>query len=374
LQKDISFNDDGSKNDIDKVKRKRINRVKTLIITAIFILFLIPTLLCIVLGFKLYKLQRQIDTFLTTDISMIDAKEQDNLNNYAFAAAANDSENEFIYSDEPVDENLIDSIEELSSLLSEISDDENKSNTDNKSDTYTGENEDSSSDNANGKSKVTNKDSKGFYSGKNVYLTFDDGPSENTGKILDILAEYNVKATFFVIGSTDKEALEIYKRIVNEGHTLGMHSYSHNYKKIYNSLEDFDKDFTKLWKLLYDTTGYMPTLYRFPGGSHNQVSKRDMKEFIRYLKDKGITYFDWNVVSGDAEGKDYTKEQMINNVLSGVAEKKTPVVLMHDGLGKSKTVDLLPVILEALISGGAQVLPLDENVPLVQQIKASSVK
>jgi len=220
----------------------------------------------------------------------------------------------------------------------------------------------------------TSKDTQGIYHEKKVYLTFDDGPSKNTDKILDILADYNVKATFFVIGSTDEENLKRYKRIVDEGHTLGMHSYSHNYKEIYNSLEDFDKDFTKLWKLLYDTTGYMPSLYRFPGGSLNQVSKQDIREFIRYLNKKGITYYDWNVVNGDAEGKDYTEEQMIENVLTGVAKKEVSIVLMHDGTGKDKTVATLPKILDALISGGAQVLPLDENVPLIQQVKASSVK
>lgn len=233
---------------------------------------------------------------------------------------------------------------------------------------------DNKKDNVKDAPEGTNKEQTSPYQDKKVYLTFDDGPSKNTDKILDILAEYNVKATFFVTGKTDEEAKNRYKRIVDEGHTLGMHSYFHNYKEIYKSLEDFDKDFTKLWNLLYDTTGYMPTLYRFPGGSLNQVSNHDMKDFIRYLNDKGMTYFDWNVVNGDAEGKDYTEEQMIDNVLTGVAKKKTPIVLMHDGQGKDKTVDSLPKILDELISGGAQVLPLDEDVPLIQQIKASSVK
>jgi len=218
------------------------------------------------------------------------------------------------------------------------------------------------------------EEGQGIYEGKKVYLTFDDGPSDNTDRILDILAEYDVKATFFVIGGKKNETLNRYKRIVDEGHTLGMHSYSHNYKEIYKSVEDFEKDFTKLWKLLYDTTGYKPTIYRFPGGSKNSVSKHDMKDFIRFLNKKGITYYDWNVVNGDAEGKDYTEQQMIDNVLSGVAKKKTSIVLMHDGQNKDKTVSILPKILDALISGGAKVLPLDENAPLSQQIKASSVK
>ena len=213
----------------------------------------------------------------------------------------------------------------------------------------------------------------GIYAGKKVYLTFDDGPSIYSEKILDILAKYKVKATFFVVGKTDASSKKIYKRIVDEGHTLGMHSYSHVYKQIYKSIEDFDKDFTKLWELLYDTTGYKPTIYRFPGGSSNLVNDHGMDEFIRYLSDKSIVYYDWNVLSGDAEDVEYTNEQLIDNVLNGVAIKKRSIVLMHDVMTKGATVDTLPALLEALINGGAQILPLDEAVPPIQQIKANSI-
>ena len=214
----------------------------------------------------------------------------------------------------------------------------------------------------------------GIYAGKKVYLTFDDGPGKYTDDILDILSEYGVKATFFVIGKEDKASKKIYQRIVDEGHTLGMHSYSHVYKRIYNSLEDFDKDFTKLWKLLYDTTGYMPIMYRFPGGSYNEVNENGMDEFIKYLNEKSILYYDWNVVNGDATGEAFTKDQLINNVLKDVAIKKTPIVLMHDVQSKGTTVDSLPQLIETLLAGGAEVLPLTADVPLIQQIKADSIK
>ncbi len=216
--------------------------------------------------------------------------------------------------------------------------------------------------------------STGIYAGKKVYLTFDDGPSNCTEEILDTLKEFDVKATFFVIGKTDKESKRLYKRIVEEGHTLGMHSYSHAYKQIYNSLEDFDKDFTKLWKLLYDTTGYMPTIYRFPGGSGNKVNAHGMDEFIRYLNDKSILYYDWNVDNGDATGKEFTTDELIKNVLDGVAAKKRSIVLMHDSQGKQTTMDSLPQLLEILISGGAEVLPITGDVAPIQQIKANEVK
>ena len=222
-----------------------------------------------------------------------------------------------------------------------------------------------------GEVKIT---STGIYAGKKVYLTFDDGPSIYTDEILDILEQYGVKATFFVVGKTDKKSKQQYKRIVEEGHALGMHSYSHVYKEIYNSVEDFDKDFTKLWKLLYDTTGYKPTIYRFPGGSGNKVNKNGMNKFIRYLKNKNILYYDWNVLNGDATGEVFTKDQLNQNILEGVASKKRSIVLMHDTQDKRSTVDSLPELLEELINQGAELLPLNEDVTPIQQIRADKVK
>jgi peptidoglycan/xylan/chitin deacetylase (PgdA/CDA1 family) len=215
---------------------------------------------------------------------------------------------------------------------------------------------------------------KGKYENKKVYLTFDDGPSKYTDDILDLLAEYDAKASFFVIGKTDKYSKKMYQRILEEGHTLGMHSYTHKYEKIYNSIEDFEKDFTKLFHLLYDTTGYKPLLFRFPGGSANSVSRMDVTEIIRFLNNKSILYFDWNVDSQDAIGVKYTKEEFINNILSGIEKKVTPIVLMHDTESKETTLKALPDLLEKLVSEGAKLLPLDEEVPPIQQIKASSVK
>jgi peptidoglycan/xylan/chitin deacetylase (PgdA/CDA1 family) len=223
----------------------------------------------------------------------------------------------------------------------------------------------------------TSKKSKrkaGKYEDKKIYLTFDDGPSMFTDDILDILAEYKVKATFFVVGKTDNESKKLYKRIVEEGHTLGMHSYSHQYSKIYNSVEDFEKDFTKLWKLLYDTTGYKPSIFRFPGGSDNMVNKNGMDDFIRYLNDSDIVYFDWNVLNGDATGATYTEDQLIKNVLDGVAIKDNSIVLMHDSQTKKATVDSLPGLIDRLISEGAQILPLDKDVIPIQMIKADTIK
>lgn len=199
-----------------------------------------------------------------------------------------------------------------------------------------------------------------------VYLTFDDGPSSNTDEILDILDQYGVKATFFVIGKEDPEAQEAYKRIAEEGHTLGMHSYSHQYSLIYNSLEDFEADFTKLQSYLYDLTGVESQFYRFPGSSSNQISNTDMGEFFEYLDEVGVTYFDWNVSSGDATNQAYTKEEIVNNVLNDVVKYKTSVVLLHDSDAKGTTVEALAPLIEGLQSIGAEILPIDSDTTKIQ--------
>ena len=206
-----------------------------------------------------------------------------------------------------------------------------------------------------------------------AYLTFDDGPSENTAEILDILKEYGVKATFFVVGKDSDEAKELYKRIVDEGHTLGMHSYSHQYSEIYASVDAFANDEKKLRDLLYETTGVIPTLYRFPGGSSNLVSNINMTEFIKYLNAEGITYFDWNVASGDATSQNVDVDTLVNNVQTDVGKYDTSVILMHDTNSKTTTVEALRKIIENLQGLGIEMRPLDENVPHIQHIKAETV-
>ncbi len=208
-------------------------------------------------------------------------------------------------------------------------------------------------------------------SGKKVYLTFDDGPSSNTDQILDILKDYDVKATFFVVGKTDERSVKAYQRIVEEGHTLAMHSYSHKYDEIYESKEAFARDLNSLQEYLYETTGVWPRIYRFPGGSSNTVSKVDMQELIEYLTDIGITYFDWNVASGGAVSRTLPAETIVNNCLSGIEKQKESVILMHDASNKGTTIEALPQIIEAIQEqGDAELLPItDETVP-VQHIAA----
>lgn len=207
-----------------------------------------------------------------------------------------------------------------------------------------------------------------------VYLTFEDGPSENTGKILDILKRYDVKATFFVVGKEDEESKALYQRIVKEGHTLGMHSYSNKYNVIYQSKEAFEEDFTKLRDYLYEVTGTEAVYYRFPGGSSNQISNVPMNLLIHYLNQEGAVYYDWNVSSGDAAANTYSIDEIVANVTEDVVKYKTSVVLLHDAEDKSNTVDALEPLIKALLEMGAELLPIDEDTSVIQYVKADTVE
>lgn len=204
---------------------------------------------------------------------------------------------------------------------------------------------------------------------RKVYLTFDDGPSANTDKILDILDEYGVKATFFVVGKEDYTAQ--YQRIVNEGHTLGMHSFSHKYQEIYQSVDSYKEDLMKLHDFLYEITGVDSRCVRFPGGSSNKASKVDMQDLITYLTQQGITYFDWNVSSGDAASGYVSAQRITDNIMSNASKYNSVMILMHDSSAKNTTVEALPGIIEKLLeSENTVLLPISEDTLPIQHIEA----
>lgn len=207
---------------------------------------------------------------------------------------------------------------------------------------------------------------------RKIYLTFDDGPSNNTAEILDILKEYDVKATFFVVGREDEQSKEMYRRIVSEGHTLGMHSYSHKYSEIYQSMESFTSDLTSLQEYLYETTGIWSRYYRFPGGSSNTVSQVDMNELMKYLDDSGIMYYDWNIASGDAISGQIGTQDIVDNCMEKIQGMQECMILMHDASQKNTTVEALPIVIESIKNmEDTELLPItDETVP-VQHRKAS---
>lgn len=167
--------------------------------------------------------------------------------------------------------------------------------------------------------------------GRTIYLTFDDGPSAYTNELLDTLKKYNIKATFFVVGYKCDET--ILKRIVGEGHSIGLHSTNHSYKDIYNSEQAFVDDLYKMQNIVKEKSGFETFLLRFPGGSSNTVSKNYCKGIMSKLTKKveelGFEYFDWNVSSGDAGGAT-TTEQVIKNIKTGVRKYANSVVLQHD--------------------------------------------
>lgn len=308
----------------NKQRKTRVSRLKKVIIGSVVVAILFPTILSFFLMVRMISLQEQVDELNKV---LLDNEEIGEINKSANLADG-------VYATELPKEMQLDNqtYEDAQAIVEE----EEKHTT--------------------------------------AYLTFDDGPSENTSQILDILKSYDVKATFFVVGDESDEAKALYKRIIEEGHTLGMHSYSHQYSEIYNSVESFAKDEKKLRDLLFESTGVIPTLYRFPGGSNNLVSNIEMAEFIKYLNNENITYFDWNVASGDATSQNIGVDTLVNNVLNDVEKNETSIILMHDASEKNTSVEALSAIIESLQNLGIQMKALDQNVPHVQHIEAETVK
>ena len=170
-----------------------------------------------------------------------------------------------------------------------------------------------------------------------IYLTFDDGPGIYTASLLDVLKKYNVKATFFVTGAGDDALL---KREYDEGHAIGLHTFSHNYSYIYASIDNFFEDLYKVQDRVKNATGYTSYLVRFPGGSSNTVSsrydggQRIMTKLAKEVENRGFAYFDWNITSGDAGGTT-TAAGVYQNVINRVIKNGNSVVLQHDIKGFS---------------------------------------
>jgi peptidoglycan/xylan/chitin deacetylase (PgdA/CDA1 family) len=203
---------------------------------------------------------------------------------------------------------------------------------------------------------------------KVAYLTFDDGPSKNTDEILSILKTHNIKATFFVIGSEKYKAG--YTKILEAGHKIALHTYTHDYSKVYKSVDNFKQDVNALKDYLKTVTGQEPeNILRYPGGSDNTVShkyggKDVMKSIIDAMKAEKYVYYDWNVDSRDASGNNIPKDTIVSSVLNGSKNKKSANILMHDTNAKDTTVQALPEIIQGLIAQGFtfDVLSMDTTI------------
>lgn len=293
-------------------RKKRVQRLKKIILVIIAVFLILPSLFCIILAVKIGNLERQIK-----ELKIETHKSLEIVWN----------EKDVLASEEPGNE-------------------------------YSGENE------------VITEEDNGL---KKVYLTFDDGPSIYTKDILDILKRYNVKATFFVTGMNTPLYDEYLQKILDDGHSLGIHTYSHVYSDVYESLESFQADFNKMRDYIKQQTGQDISLYRFPGGSgNNVVSAQTREQIMEWLEAEGIKYFDWNVSSGDAENRILSAETIADNCIEGVKKCNTAIVLLHDAGGKKSTIEALPLIIEGINQlDDTILLPIDEETVTIQQIRST---
>lgn len=310
-------------------RKKRVRMLKRLILISLVLAILLPILLCIVLFVRMHGLEKQLSTLQGTvaELAQLQAESLSEKSPDALSA-------ESVQEEQPDADTTQQEVENITDT-----------------EAMTGDTE---------PSEPVRK----------VYLTFDDGPSENTADILDILAAYDVKATFFVNGKEGEWAEEAYQRIVDEGHTMGMHSYTHRYEEIYASTDAFLADMHRLQDYLYNVTGVKTMYYRFPGGSSNSVDGVGIRKLIQCLQEEGVVYYDWNISSQDATGVRYTSEELVENCMGSIEKYETVIILLHDAAGKDTTVEALPMLIERIQSMDyTELLPItDETVP-VQHIK-----
>lgn len=190
---------------------------------------------------------------------------------------------------------------------------------------------------------------------KVAYLTFDDGPSNNTHQILDILKQNNIKATFFVLGSQVEIFPETTNRIYNEGHYIANHGYSHKYSEIYQSPEQVLNEFNQCNQIVAKTINvpeYNSHLFRFPGGSVGGKYAELKKQAITLLEQNDILHIDWNSLTGDSEKVNPTEEYLMDNLQKTAEGKNSLVILMHDAQAKKITAETLPKVIEYLQQQG----------------------
>ncbi|WP_242825076.1 polysaccharide deacetylase family protein [Acetobacterium woodii] len=211
------------------------------------------------------------------------------------------------------------------------------------------------------KSRLRTDDTEGI---KVIFLTFDDGPTERTGEVLDLLNTYNVKGTFFTTLHDGESAKAMYNRIVDEGHTLANHTSSHDYS-LYNNPDDFYADVDKLDQYQMKITGLEQTshVFRFPGGSLNANETCALG-----IVDQGWNYSDWNVSSGDGCADPPPSEVIAQNVINGCHDHDVSVVLCHAEL-KEQTRAALPTVIETLQDEGYTFLPMENDYTYPRQLQ-----
>ena len=316
--------------------RNNVNRIKRIIIGFFLLLLLVPTVLSLYLMFRVSRLEAKMDLLI----------EQDNQPVVIQTTSAGDASIDTASKDMKAKDSIEKDTTAPNALLSNVKP------------TPTDATE------TDAEEEVVEETVP--WNGKRVYLTFDDGPSGYTDEILDILAEKDVKATFFVVVN-DYTYTEELNKIVDAGHTLGMHSMSHDYSVIYANMKNFKADVQGTHDLIYDMTGVDTKYYRFPGGSSNQVSGVSMSECVEYLDSMGYTFYDWNALNGDAETLTYSAAELNQHVMNYVSSNEgDSVVLLHDLETHAATVEALPELIDTLKAEGYELCAIDDNAPAVQ--------
>jgi len=311
-------------------RQKRVKRLKKIIVGTIITLIVLPTLVAVILGVRMTGLKHEL--IKTRDELNWYLEQQSELDFSKKEEVMAESSTEVATESEPETESSVKLTEgEIKDLT--LGDDE-------------------------------------LYDGyRKVYLTFDDGPSSNTDDILDVLAQYDVKATFFVIRKEGRNFEKLYRRIVDEGHSIGMHSCTHEYSVVYADRESFLQDTKSLRDYIYLVTGVESNIYRFPGGSSNRVSKVDVRTLARDLHEEGIEYFDWNVSSQDSAGGLHTKEEIVQNSIRKIADYDEVIILFHDTNSKVSTVEALPDIIKYIQSlDNTVILPITDGTRPIQHL------
>ena len=193
-----------------------------------------------------------------------------------------------------------------------------------------------------------------------IYLTFDDGPSQVTESLLDILRQEEVPATFFLMGNVS-EKKEILKRMLYDGHTIGVHTYTHDYRYVYWNKSSFLADFCRQYYAIWDATGYRPRIFRFPGGSVNSYNTHLYRDLISEMEGRGFAYYDWNVTSEDAAGAEHPEEQLAE-LLTQSQNKPAIIALLHDTDRNPHIAETVAQYIRVMKEAGYRFKALDSSV------------
>lgn len=195
---------------------------------------------------------------------------------------------------------------------------------------------------------------------KIVYLTFDDGPTGKvTEKILDILKEHDIKGTFFVVGKEINQREEVLKRMYEEGHSIGLHTYSHNLKSIYASDENFIKEMHQTSDKINEVLGteINSKIIRFPGGSSGRLSQ----SLLQKLHEENYKIYDWNVSLEDGVNPKLSPTQLIENAKKCSRNTTKRIILAHCNSSNISTYNALPGIIKYYKDQGYTFKPIDQN-------------